>query len=403
MGILDNFLHIERRDTPSPSPQPDNSGFGVGLPFLSSSSKKVDPMSIPAVFAAVEMISNSVAEIPIQVKSMKEGDTTVVEDHPLYDVFNSGIQTKFMLMKMLVVDMLIDGNAYAYIDRDAYGKPQQLIYCPRKTVTIDWNKRTRKLYYKCPDIKTGKIEPIDMIHLMKNSDDGITGKGILQYAKWTLDLAQSTEEAAHGYFDNKCHVAGILSTDSPRLTQDQRNKIRDSWREAHGRSGSGMAVLEAGMHYQPVSSNSKDAQMLETRLFNLQDIARFFNISPVLLGDLSHSSYSTIEASLLEFVTHTLYPYITLIENEFSRKLLLPSEKELYIDLDDNYLIKSDKTSQANYLSVLTKGIMSINEARQQLGLNEVEGCDDLIIPYTNIDNNTINKDKRQEDEQVRD
>lgn len=401
MGILDKLIHIERRDTTTPSvPQPDNSsGFGVGLPFLSPSNKKIDPMSIPAVFAAVELISNSVAEIPIQVKTEKEGDETIVEDHPLYDMINSGLQTKFMLMKMLVVDMLIDGNAFAYIDRDAYGKPVQLIYCPRKSVTIDWNKRTRKLYYKCPDIKTGKIEPIDMIHLIKNSDDGINGKGVLYYAKWTLDLAQSTEEAAHGYFDNKCHVAGILSTDSPRLTQDQRNKIRDSWREAHGRSGSGMAVLEAGMRYQAVSSNSKDAQMLETRLFNLQDIARFFNISPVLLGDLSHSSYSTIEASLLEFVTHTLYPYITLIENEFTRKLLLPSERDLYIDLDDSYLIKSDKTSQANYLSTLTKGIMSINEARHQLGLNSVDGADDLIIPYTNIDSNTINKAKEEKDE----
>ena len=400
MTILDRIMKIEKRDNPTPQPQQD-AGFGIGLPFLGSSSKHVDPMSIPAVFAAVELISNSVAEIPIDVKTKKKDEITVVDDHPLYELFKNNIQTKFMLMKMLVTDMLVDGNGFAYIDRDAYGKPKQIIYCPRKTVTIDWNKRTRRLYYKCSDIKTGRIEPIDMIHLIKNSDDGITGKGLFQYAKWTLDLAQSTEEAAHGYFDNHCHVAGILSTDSPRLTQEQRNKIRDSWREAHGKSGTGMAVLEAGMKYQPVSSSSKEAQMLETRLFNLQDIARFFNISPVLLGDLTHSSYSTIEASLLEFVTHTLYPYITLIENEFSRKLLLPSEKDLYIDLDDNYLIKSDKTSQANYLSVLTKGIISVNEARKQLGLNPVDGADDLIIPYTNLDNNTINKNKQDnKDEQ---
>ena len=150
-----------------------------------------------------------------------------------------------------------------------------------------------------------------------------------------------------------------------------------------------------------MSSNSKDAQLLETRLFNLQDIARFFNISPVLLGDLTHSSYSTIEASLLEFVTHTLYPYITLIENEFTRKLILPSERGLYIDLDDNYIIKSDKSSQAEYLSKLTgSGIITVNEARKQLGLNPIDGGDILSIPYTNIGQNTINSTNKSEEKE---
>lgn len=146
------------------------------------------------------------------------------------------------------------------------------------------------------------------------------------------------------------------------------------------------------MKYQPVSQNSKDSQLLESRIYNIQDIARYFNINPVLLGDLSHSSYSTIEASLLEFATHTLYPYITLIENELNKKLLMPKETDLYIDLDANFILKSDKSTQANYLSTLKNaGIITINEARQQLGLNNVDGGDQLMVNFTNIENNKIN------------
>lgn len=404
MSIFNKLLKIERRDAiPTIEPQAVD---GVGLSFLNTATSKIDSISISAVFAAIEIISNSIAEIPIEVKTKKENDVTVVSDHPIYEMLNSSIQTKFMMMKLLIVDMLVEGNGFAYIDRDKTGRPIRLIYCPRKSVTINYNENTRKLLYQCTKIKKGYIEPIDMIHLIKNTEDGVKGRGILSYARWTLDLAKATEEAAHGYFEGKCHVAGILSTDVQRLTQQQRNDIRAAWREAHGKNGSGMAVLEAGMQYHPVSSNSKDAQLLETRLFNLQDVARFFNISPVLLGDLTHSSYSTIEASLLEFVTHTLWPYITLIENEFTRKLILPSEKGLYIDLDDNYIIKSDKSSQAEYLTKLTSnGIITINEARKQLGLNPIDGGDILSIPYTNIDQNTIggqkakNKSEEQEDE----
>jgi HK97 family phage portal protein len=235
-----------------------------------------------------------------------------------------------------------------------------------------------------------------MIHLIKNSKNGIDGIGVLSYANKTLKLAKLTESAASDYFGSGCHVAGILSTDSPRLTKEQREAIRQSWNDAHGSTaGTGMAVLEAGMKYQPVSSNSRDAQMIESRLYNLQDIARFFNINPVLLGDLSHSSYSTIEASLLEFVIHTLAPYITLMQEEFTRKLIKPSEKGLYVDFDENAILKSDKSSQATYLSTLvSNGIMTPNEARQQLGLNAIDGCDDLIIPFTDLSQNKVNGNK---------
>ena len=232
--------------------------------------------------------------------------------------------------------------------RAADGTPINLIYCPHGTFTISYNENNRDLYYLIPSVYKGKIEPIDVIHLVKNSNNGVEGRGIINYAKNAINLSKYTEKSALDYFSSGCHVAGILSTDAPRLTEDQRNSIKNAWRQSHGYDGSGMAVLEAGMKYQPISSNSKDAQLIESRLFNIQDIARFFNINPVLLGDLSHSSYSTIEASLLEYLTHTLAPYIVMIQDEFTRKLIKPSEKGLYIDLDETFILKSDKRKHFN-------------------------------------------------------
>ena len=381
-------------------PVVDNNGLGLSNLVNKA---QIPSISLSAVFAAVEIISNSVAELPINVKTREDDKTGMVKVHPIYEALNNGITTKFMLLKMLITDMLLYGNGIAYIDRDADGTPLQIVYCPYGTYNINYNANTRQLYYTITSLRRGRIEPIDIIHLVKNSRNGVEGIGVLNYASHTLELAKATEKAAQDYFSSGCHVAGILTTNATRLTKDQRETIRDAWNQAHGNKGTGMAILENGMQYSPVAANSKESQLLETRLFNLNDIARFFSISPVLLGDLSHSSYSTIEASLLEFVTHTLFPYITLIENEFTRKLIKPSEKNLFIDLDENYIVKSDKQSQANYLSTLvSKGIMTVNEARYQLGLNPMEGGDKLFVAFTDINQNTINNKntEKEEDEQ---
>lgn len=348
-------------------------------------------ISLSAVFAAIELIANSIAELPINVKTTAENKTSIMSGHPLYHLFDKCLLTKYMMIKMLVTDMLLYGDGVAYIERATDGTPLNLIYCPHGTYSIQYNQMSHDLYYIIPSVTSGRVEPINVVHILKNSLDGVTGRGVLFYAGETVELSKYTENAAKKYFKSGMHVSGILSTDARIQDETKRDAIRQAWVDSQKKNGSGLAVLEYGMKYSPVSANSKEAQLLESRLFNLQEIARFFNINPVLLGDLSHSSYSTIEASLLEFVTHTLYPYITLIENELRRKLLKPSEHGLYIDLDAGFILKSDKNSQANYLKTLvSSGIMTINEARQQLGLNPMEEGDKLIIPFTDINQNTV-------------
>lgn len=383
-----NFWKTEKRNSEEQTQYSPYGGLGLEAMF---NSYLMPAISLSSVFAAVELISNSVAELPIKVKTNKDNQRSIINNHPIYNLFNNSLLTKYMLIKMMITDMLLYGDGFAHIKRAADGTPVELVYCPHGTVSIQYNEQRQTLYYTAPSIVKGRIEPINMLHILKNSKNGVEGRGVLEYANKTIQLASYTEKAASDYFSSGCHVAGILSTTSPRLTEEQRNSIRTAWNQSHGKNGTGMAVLEAGMSYQAVSSNSKDSQLLETRLFNIQDIARFFNINPVLLGDLSHSSYSTIEASLLEFVTHTLFPYITLVEEEFTRKLIKPSEKDLYIDLDENFMLKSDKSSQASYLNTLVGGgIMTPNEAREQLGLNKIEGGDKIMVAYSKVEDNTI-------------
>lgn len=399
------FWQSEKRNVVQEIPQENQFGMGLGMMNLQLSDQ-IPAVSLSAVFAAIEIISNSLAELPLNVKTRQDNKSTLVKNHPLYHIFDNCIMTKYMMIKMLVTDMLLYGNGVAYIERATDGTPTNLVYCPHGTYSIIYNEQSRSLYYLIPSLRKGRIEPIDVVHILKNSMNGVEGRGILFYANHTLKLTSSTEKAAQDYFSSGMHVSGILrqvDVHTP-LNDKQRNSIRESWRQGHSKNGTGICVIEGGLEYQPVSSNSKDAQLLESRLFNLQDVARFFNINPVLLGDLSHSSYSTIEASLLEFVTHTLYPYITLIENELKRKLIKPSEKNLYIDLDAGFILKSDKTSQANYLNTLKQaGIITTNEAREQLGLNPVEGGDKLMVAYSDVNQNTVGEQDHDRDNSITD
>lgn len=371
--------------------------FGTGI-SQSIFANNIPATSLSAIYAAIELISNSIAELPIYVKYIDEASKSdIIKEHAVINALHGSQLTKFMLIKQLVSDMLLYGNGYAYINRAGDGTPLNIIYCVPGSVSPVYNEKTRQLYYLCPLITTAKVEPINIIHLFKNTVNGYDGKGVLQYAAQTIKLANYTEKSAASFFASGCNLGGILTTDNPRLTDQQKESIKTGWQQAHGGDNpNGIAVLEAGMKYQPVAVNGKEAQLLETRLFNLQEIARFFNISPTLLGDLTKSSYNTLEAANMEFLTHTLMPIITLIQDEFKRKLLKPSERNLYIDIDEAYIVKPDKASLANYLSTLTThGIISINEARQQLGYNPIENGDTHMIPFTNLDQNTIeNKDK---------
>ena len=403
MGLFNNRNKSKQEPVIENRDNEQETGYSVpvGLSFLSPYLKG-DPMQLSAFFAACEIISNTLAVVPIHVRSIEDG--SINNSHPINLLWNSGLTSKFTLIKQLVWDMLLTGNGIAYIKRASDGTPVELIYRPHGSVSIMYNEQNRQLYYLDPSIKKGKIEPINVLHFIKNSKDGVNGIGVPKYAAKITDLAKATDRTATDFFENGANVNGILKSSKP-LTAQQKMDIRNSWNTIHGNNkGGGIAVLSGELDYTPVGQNSEQSQMLQSREFNITEIARYFTISPTLIGDLSHTQYGSVEAAQSDFIAHTLLPLISMMQDELNRKLLKPSERASFeIDLDEDHIYLSDKSSTANYLSTLTNsGIMTINEARHIIGLQPVDGGDECRIPYSDANQNTIsgNKNNEEEDEQ---
>ena len=371
---------------------------GIGLLNKLLNLKEYDALHQSPFFAAISLISNSIASMHWVVKSYEDID--VPKNFYTYSLFDNMNVGHFMTIKNMISDAIMYGNGFAYIHRDKTGKPISIEYLPYGQCNIVYNKASRILLYQAPSITNSLIEPINILHFKMLAPDGIEGRSILSFASNTVKLNASAEKAATDFFGGGMTVKGILSTESPRLTKEQRESIRSAWSESQLGNGNGMAVLESGMKYQQISSNSKDGELLESRLYNVQEVARWFNISPVLLGDLSKSSYNTLEQSQLQFILNTLSPYVSMIEEEINTKIILPQHKnKYYIDVCEEDIVKSDKQSQVNYLSALVdKGIITRNEARHELGFGPVEGGDELTIAYSDPNQNKINQDKNTQE-----
>ena len=405
MGLFNWRKHETRAEAPHPEQEQNactETLQGVGLLQKLLNLQGYGPLHQSAFFAAVNLITNSIAQMDWILKST---DDSKVDDLFLKSLFYDNELTQFMLVKSIIKECIIHGNGFCYIERDKKGKPVSLKYLSFGECNIIYNKANKTLFYQAPSISHALIEPINMIHVRMITEDGINGKSILSYADTALKLSGAAEKSAQSFFNSGCTVQGILSTDSPRLTKDQRESIRQAWTESQLGQGSGISVLEGGMKYTPVSSNSKDSQLLESRLYSVQEIARFFNISQPLLGDLSKTSYNTLEASQQAFVLHALMPYVIMLEQELNEKLLTVQQKShYYIDLSEEDIIKSDKQSQVNYLTTLVNaGVITRNEARTSLGFAPMEGADDLTVSFTDINQNKVNQnneDKNTEEQE---
>jgi len=336
------------------------------------------------------VITDSVAQLPFEPYLIdSSGYKSKFTAHPSYRLLNkepNRNMSRFTFMKTLITSVILKGNGYAFIERDKQGNATALHFIPADLVTImpsDITNLTGNFRYSITGFKA-LVEPINMIHLLNFSYDGIIGESTLAHAKLTLGLATDSEAHAAGFFKGGANLAGIIKIEG-QSTAEQRKDIKTSWQTAFSPNTgtpNGIAVMQGNMDFQPVMVNPSDAQLLETREFNVIDICRFFGVSPVKAFDLSKSSYSTVEATQLAFLTDTLQPLLEKIEQEFERKLYKPSEKlNIDIKFDTSVLLKVDKTSQAEYFkSLVLIGAMTINEVRKELNLPALENGDNSFV-----------------------
>ena len=370
-------------------PIEERSMFGDYLLYNTASSYANNKaMLLSAVYRCVEVISDSIAQLPFEPYRIdSDGCKIKFTSHPTYNLLNrepNQNMSKFTFMKTMVVSMLLTGNAYALIERDERGNAKALYYIPTELVTILKPQTiTDTISYSITGMKN-VVEDCNMIHILNFTSDGYEGISTLAYARKTLGLAMDAEANAEGFFKGGANVAGLLKCNSP-LTNKQKESLKSSWNSAfNGSTGTpnGVAVLDADLDFQSVTVNPSDAQLLETRQFNVIDICRFFGVSPVKAFDLTKSSYNTIEQMQLAFLTDTLQPLLEKLECEFQRKLYKPSEKDsITVRFSTAPLLRADKQSQANYYNTLFQmGVMTINEIRRELDLPHLENGDTSFV-----------------------
>lgn len=348
-------------------------------------------MGLSTVFACVDVISSAIAKLPIVPYKVQKSDGRRVRapQDDLYYMLNfmpNDNQTRFDFVKALVISTLLQGNGYAKVIRNphtGYGAELELWHANDVTIVLDSNGTKVVGYYNAR--LEQQVPAGDMIHIRNFSDDGIKGVSTLTYARHSLNLASKVEEEVSHYYTTGGGSFGILTSETARLNDKQREEIRKEWQKNFSLSTSGLtglAVLENGMKYQKITINPADAQLLQTRAFSVPEICRFFNVSPVKVHDLTKSSYSTVEAVDLAFLTDTLSPYLTKIELEFWRKILPRNARKSYrIDFDTSGFRRGDTSAQVNlYRSLATIGAVTPNEVREKFGFDEIEGGDDAYI-----------------------
>ena len=364
--------------------KPQNKTVGSIFSFMmggSTSGKSVterSSMQMTAVYACVRILSEAIAGLPLHLYRYKEdGGKEQAVDNNLYRLLHdepNPEMTSFVFRETLMTHLLLWGNAYAQIIRNGKGEVIALYPLMPNKMSVDRDEKGQ-LYYTYSRANeeaatmTGNtviLKPSDVLHIPGLGFDGLVGYSPIAMAKNAIGMAIACEEFGAKFFANGAAPSGVL--EHPGTIKDPA-KVRDSWNSTFGGSANSgkVAVLEEGMKYTPISISPEQAQFLETRKFQINEIARIFRVPPHMVGDLEKSSFSNIEQQSLEFVKYTLEPWVVRWEQALSRALLSITEKPTYFfKFNLEGLLRGDYQSRMNgYAIARQNGWMSANDIRE--------------------------------------
>jgi len=389
------FSKLRARD------KPQNSTAGSGYTFFmggSTAGKAVterSAMQMTAVYSCVRILSEAVAGLPLHLYQYTEdGGKEKAVNHPLYRILHdepNPEMSSFVFRETLMTHLLLWGNAYAQIIRNGKGEVIALYPLMPNKMTVDRDEKGQ-LYYSyqrsndeaLKNSGTVLLRPSDVLHIPGLGFDGLVGYSPIAMAKNAIGLAIATEEYGAKFFANGAAPSGVL--EHPGTIKDP-TKVREAWMSQFGGSSNSgkVAVLEEGMKYTPISISPEQAQFLETRKFQINEIARIFRVPPHMVGDLEKSSFSNIEQQSLEFVKYTLDPWVIRWEQSIMRTLLTDEEKKkLYVKFNVEGLLRGDYASRMNgYAVARQNGWMSANDIRELENLDKIpaeEGGDLYLI-----------------------
>ena len=377
--------------------------FNLGGTLAGKNVTERTAMQMTAVYACVRILAESIAGLPLHVYRYKGQGKEKAIDHPLYVLLHdepNPEMTSFVFRETLMCHLLLWGNAYAQVIRDGRGRVTALYPLLPSRMTVDRDEKGQLFYRyqrgsdeKSASGKKAKTEtvillPSDILHIPGLGFDGLVGYSPIAMSKNAIGLAIAAEEYGSKFFANGAAPAGVLET--PTLIKDI-SKLRDSWNEAYGGSGNAgkVAILEQGVTFKPISMSPQDSQLLETRKYQLDEIARIFRIPPHMIGDLDKATFSNIENQSLDFVKYTLDPWVSRWEQSLSRALLLPTEKgRMFIRFNVDGLLRGDyKSRMEGYAIGRQNGWMSANDIREleNQDLIPAEAGGDLLLVNGNM------------------
>ncbi|MGF7184437.1 HK97 family phage portal protein [Desulfitispora alkaliphila] len=348
-----------------------------------SSGKHVDErtaMQTSAVYACVRILSETIASLPLHTYVRTNKGKEKALDHPLYNLLHDAPNdemTSFVFRETLMGHLLLWGNAYAQVMRDGRGKVISLYPLMPDKMTVKRSEGGEIYYSYQKDSEEFILRSFEVLHIPGLGFDGLLGHSPIAMAKQAIGMAIATEEYGATYFKNGANPGGVL--EHPGILKDPA-KVRDSWNSVYGGSNNAnrVAVLEEGLSFKPISIPPEQSQFLQTRKFQINEIARIFRIPPHMIGDLEKSSFSNIEQQSLEFVKYTLTPWLSRWEMAMKKTLLSPSEKKDYFfKLNVEGLLRGDyKTRMEGYSIGIQNGFLSPNDVRHLEDMNPIEHGD---------------------------
>jgi HK97 family phage portal protein len=374
----------------------------IGNLFGSSSGENVSKeqaLRIAAVWSCVRVLSETIASLPISLYE-KDADNRkqVLSNNPLNTLVGeqpSPLFNSFMFFERILVDLSLDGNFYAFIERNAGGLPIGLHPIKCDDVDVFISPKGRGVYYEIKQNdadniypKVGKVQSIDMIHVKGLSFDGIVGKSPIHTAAETLGISIALDKHAGAFFKNGASVGGILKHPGT-LKPETAKRLRESWSSNYsGTDNTGKtAILEEGMDFVARTIPNNQAQFLESRQYQISDICRIFRVPNHLVNDLSNATYSNIEAQQIDFVVHTITPWIKRIESELNSKLVPFKKRGVeYFKFNLNAILRGDSKARADYYRTLVNiGVMSPDEVRKLEDLNSIGGASEDYYMQSNM------------------
>lgn len=383
MGIFDWIGSKRSRDKPHNSYEGQDFSYLFGRTTSGETVDEFKAMQTTAVYACVRILAEAVASLPIHVYERTETGKEKKLDHPLYFLLHdepNPEMSSFIFRETMMSHLLIWGNAYVQIIRDKGGRVISLYPLLPDKMSVHRDD-SGKLYYKYqrqteenPNFKdkgTVLLKQEDILHVLGLGFDGLIGYSPIAMAKNAIGMTLATENYGASFFKNGANPGGVL--EHPGILKDPK-RVRDSWNAVYNgvTNAHKVAVLEEGMKYTQVGIPPEEAQFLQTRKFQINEIARLYRIPPHMVGDLEKSSFSNIEQQSLEFVKYTLDPWVVRLEQAFKRSLFLPEEKKRYlIKFNVDGLLRGDYQSRMNgYAIARQNGWLSTNDIRELEDLN---------------------------------